>query len=130
MGQYYALGSYCGYDFSSLSQGALLGEKLICATCGSCYDITSGFVDTGPNFRNLSSFPVKVREGQIEVAVPEHIPAFSRKKFLKREAIDPRVFVVLGDNETALAAIDALRTCFTGRIIMIPSSTFGAFQNV
>lgn len=61
--KYHALGSFCGYDFTSLSQGALLGEKLLCATCGSCYDITSGFVDTGPNFRNLSSFPVKVRDG-------------------------------------------------------------------
>jgi hypothetical protein len=49
---------------------------------------------------------------------------------LKREIIDPRTFVILGDNETALAAVDALRTNFTGRIIMIPCSNFGAFENV
>lgn len=79
--------------------------------------------------RNLSTFPVKVREGLIELTVPEHIPAFSKKKFLKRQAIDPRTFVILGDNETALSAIDALRTNFTGRIIMIPCSNFGAFEN-
>jgi 3-phenylpropionate/trans-cinnamate dioxygenase ferredoxin subunit len=127
---YLALGSFCGYDFTSLSQGAFLGEKLICPTCGSNYDVSSGFVETGPNFRNLSTFPVKVRDGMIEVTVPEHIPAFARKKFLKRETIDPRTFVILGDNETALGAIDALRTNFTGRIIMIPSTTYGAFQNV
>lgn len=43
--------------------------------------------------------------------------------------IDPRVFVVLGDNETSLAAIDALRTNFTGRIVCIPANNFGSFEN-
>jgi hypothetical protein len=64
------------------------------------------------------------------LTVPEHIPAFSKKKFLKRETIDPRTFVILGDNETSLAAIDALRSCFTGRIVLIPTSNYGAFENV
>lgn len=77
----------------------------------------------------MSTFAVKVRNGEIELTVPEHIPAFSKKKFLKREVIDPRVFVVLGDNETALAAIDALRTNFTGRIVCIPANSFGSFEN-
>jgi len=48
---------------------------------------------------------------------------------LKRQTIDPRTFVVLGDSETALAAVDALRTSFTGRIIVIPCSTYGQFEN-
>jgi hypothetical protein len=61
--------------------------------------------------------------------VPEHIPAFSKKKFLKRQSIDPRTFVILGDNETALAAIDALRTNFTGRIVVVPCNSYGAFEN-
>jgi hypothetical protein len=48
---------------------------------------------------------VRIRNDQIEVIVPEHIPAFTKKQFLKRELIDPRVFVVLGDSESALSAI-------------------------
>lgn len=52
--------------------------------------------------------------------MPEHIPPFSKKKFVKRELIDPRVIVVLGDDETALAVIDALRMTFTGRIVVVP----------
>lgn len=123
------MGSFCGFDFTNLGQGALLGEKLICPTCGSNYDINSGFAETGPNMRNLSMFPIKSRGGEIDLTVPEHIPAFSKKKFLKRESIDPRTYIVLGDNETALATIDALRTNFTGRIIMMPQSGFGAFEN-
>lgn len=80
--------------------------------------------------RSLATFPVKVRDGQIELIVPEHIPAFCKKKFLKRETIDPRTMIILGDNETALAAIDALRMIYTGRIILIPCSPYGQFENV
>ena len=108
-----------------MADGAVLGEKLACAECGSNYDINSGFPDTGPNLRNLSSFSVKIRDEKIELTVPEHIPAFSKKKFLKREILDPRTYVIIGDNETALATIDALRTNFTGRIVLIPVNAFG-----
>ena len=113
-----------------MADGALLGEKLACADCGSNYDIKTGFPETGPNLRNLSSFAVKVRNGNIELTVPEHIPAFSKKKFLKREILDPRTIVVVGDNETVLSAIDALRTNFTGRIVVIPVNAFGQFENL
>lgn len=106
-----------------------MGEKLACPGCGSNYDIKCGHAESGPNLRNLSMFSVKNRKGEIELTVPEHIPAFSKKKFLKRENIDPRTFVILGDNETSLAAIDALRSCFTGRIIVIPTSKYGSFEN-
>jgi nitrite reductase/ring-hydroxylating ferredoxin subunit len=61
-GKYYATGSFCGFDFTSLAKGAVLGEKLICPTCGSNYDVCSGFTETGPTMRNLSTFPVKVRD--------------------------------------------------------------------
>jgi hypothetical protein len=61
--------------------------------------------------------------------MPEHVPAFAKKKFIKRENIDPRTFVVLGDSEAALAAIDGLRAGFTGRIVVVPSSPYGQFEN-
>ena len=82
--QYFALGSFCGFCYSNLGQGALLGEKLICPQCGSNYDINSGFAETGPNLRNLAFFPVKIRKDMIELNCPEHVPAFQKKKFLKR----------------------------------------------
>jgi nitrite reductase/ring-hydroxylating ferredoxin subunit len=43
--KYYAVGSFCGFDYSNLAQGVFLGEKLICPTCGSTYNIANGFVD-------------------------------------------------------------------------------------
>ena len=61
--------------------------------------------------------------------MPEHVPAFTNKAYIQRATIDPRVFVILGDSETALSAIDALRTNYTGRILVVPSSPFGQFEN-
>ena len=75
--------------------------------------------------RNLSNFSVKVRDEEIKVTVPEHIPAFAKRKFLGRAKIDPRTFVVLGDTEAALSAMDALRMSFTGNIVCIPTSQYG-----
>lgn len=38
--------------------------------------------------------------------------------------------MILGDTETALSAIDALRTNYTGRIVVVPSSPYGQFENL
>jgi hypothetical protein len=48
---------------------------------------------------------------------------------LKKSIIDPRTYVVIGDSEAALSAIDALRSSFTGRLICIPTSPYGTFEN-
>jgi len=48
---------------------------------------------------------------------------------LSRSKVDPRKFVVVGDSEAALSAVDALRTTFTGDIVLIPQSPYGAFEN-
>jgi len=123
------VGAFCGFDYTPLAQGALIGEKLICPTCASAYDIKNGFVDCGPSMRNISSFVVNNREGEVTVVVPEHIPAFANRKRLKKSKIDPRRFVILGDSETALSCADALRTSFTGEIIVVVMSPFGMFEN-
>jgi len=75
--------------------------------------------------RNISSFATSARDNQVSVVIPEHVPAFAERKRLKKSRIDPRTFIVLGDTETALAAIDGLRTSFTGEIILITTSPFG-----
>lgn len=79
--------------------------------------------------RNLSTFLVQERDEKLQMIIPEHVPAFQKKKFIKKAEIDPRTFIILGDSETALSAIDALRTNFTGKIIVVPTSPFGSFEN-
>ena len=127
--KYHAVGSFCGFDYTNLATGAFLGDKLICPTCGSTYNISSGFVDQGPSMRSISTFMVQTREGNVQMVMPEHVPAFSKKQFIKRQNIDPRTFVVLGDSDTALAAVDALRASFTGKVVVVPSSPYGQFEN-
>ena len=61
--------------------------------------------------------------------MPEHVPAFQRKKYIKRATIDPRTYVVLGDTETALTAVDTLRCNFTGKIVLVATSPYGSFEN-
>jgi len=56
--KYYALGSFCGFDYTNLATGAFLGEKIICPTCGSNYNVKNGFVDQGPSMRNISAFHI------------------------------------------------------------------------
>lgn len=56
--KYFALGSFCGFDYTNLATGVFLGEKIICPTCGSSYNINNGFVEQGPALRNISSFLV------------------------------------------------------------------------
>ena len=95
----------------------------------------AGLLETCPSAWNSSGKGffsrkyIKVREEEIKVTVPEHIPAFAKRKFLGRSKIDPRTFVVLGDSEAALAAMDALRMSFTGRIVCLPVSQYGQFEN-
>ncbi len=66
----------------------------------------------------------------MSVIIPEHVPAFAKKKLLKKTNIDPRTFVIIGDSEAAIAAVDALRTSFAGNIVLIPQSPFGQFENL
>lgn len=49
---------------------------------------------------------------------------------LERSSADPRVFVVIGDTPPALAALEGLRSVFTGKLICIPLNQEGAFENV
>jgi lactam utilization protein B len=44
---------------------------------------------------------------------------------IERSIIDPRTIVILGDSETALSAVDALRTSFSGKIVLVATSAYG-----
>lgn len=80
--------------------------------------------------RNISSFTIQTRDDEVSVVIPEHVPAFAYRKKLKPSNIDPRRMVVLGDTEAAVACVDALRTSFTGEILLITTSPFGQFENI
>lgn len=66
----------------------------------------------------------------MSVVIPEHVPPFANRQKLKRNMVDPRRIVVMGDSETALAAVDGLRTSYAGEIVLISTSPYGQFENM
>jgi nitrite reductase/ring-hydroxylating ferredoxin subunit len=126
-GKYHSTGAFCGFDYSPLSKGVFLNNKIYCPTCGSGYNVENGLVDDGPTMRNLSVFPIMIRKGVITAVLPEQIPPFNQRKMVDYNQLDPRTFVIVGDSETALSAVIALRAGFAGKIVVIPTSPFGAF---
>lgn len=125
----YCTASFCGYDYSDLNDGIYLGDKVICPTCGTTYNMTDGIVDSGASLRNISSFPCQIRKNMISIIVPDHIPAFALREGLKSEKMDPRTYVIIGDSEAALSALVTLRYSYSGRIVLIPTSSYGSFEN-
>ncbi len=57
---------------------------------------------------------------------------FVKTKMLDMLPITPNDLVEgwLGDTETALSAVDALRTSFTGEVLLVTTSPYGQFENL
>lgn len=118
---YFSTGSFCSYDLVDLKEGILLGEKLVCPSCLSEYNVSDGIVESGPACKNLASFPVSLRENKIFVRVPiKKLPVFSNPIVAEyNNELDPRHVVLIGDTETIVGALNNLRLFFTGKISII-----------
>lgn len=44
-GNYHATGAFCGFDYTPLAKGALIGSRIICPTCTSTYNMQTGFIE-------------------------------------------------------------------------------------
>jgi nitrite reductase/ring-hydroxylating ferredoxin subunit/thioredoxin reductase len=122
--EYYATSSFCGYDLTDLKDGVFLGNKIICPTCLSEYNIENGTPEHGPNMRFLAGFPVSLKENKLLLKTPENfIPLFAFHKNMKTLDLDPRHFVLIGDTETTVAAVDSLKKVFSGRISIVNHQT-------
>jgi nitrite reductase/ring-hydroxylating ferredoxin subunit/uncharacterized membrane protein len=70
-GQYFAFQEFCTHRFGPLSEGSFQGGQVRCPWHGSCFDVRSGEVTNGPAKVPLRTYPVRVREGKVEVRVPD-----------------------------------------------------------
>jgi nitrite reductase/ring-hydroxylating ferredoxin subunit len=115
------LSSFCGYDFTDLAKGELIGNRLICPNCLSEYNIENGHIEQGPNTKELACFPASVRDGQLKIKIPTpSIPLFQLPTIAERDnPVDPRNYVFIGDNETILGAIETIIRAYTGKITII-----------
>lgn len=67
-GQFYAVEDECTHEEFPLSEGVLTDYSIECAKHGACFDIRDGRVLAPPAFLPVKTFPVRVEDGQIQVA--------------------------------------------------------------
>jgi 3-phenylpropionate/trans-cinnamate dioxygenase ferredoxin subunit len=70
-GVIYAVADVCTHDRGPLGEGRLRGNAIECPRHGARFDVRDGSVLTPPAIRPLPTFPVRVLDGRIEVALPE-----------------------------------------------------------
>ncbi|MBN2386087.1 MAG: non-heme iron oxygenase ferredoxin subunit [Anaerolineales bacterium] len=69
-GEYFAIGDLCTHDDGPLGDGELEGYEAICPRHGARFDLRSGAVLSLPATRDIPAYPVRVREGVVEIGIP------------------------------------------------------------
>ncbi|HYV60151.1 MAG TPA: non-heme iron oxygenase ferredoxin subunit [Acidimicrobiia bacterium] len=70
-GDVYAIADTCTHDRGPLGEGRLRGHLLECPRHGSRFDVRDGEPTTPPAMRPVATFPVRVRDGSVEVLLSE-----------------------------------------------------------
>lgn len=68
-GEFFAILNACPHDGGELSNGMLEGDQIICPRHGARFSIKSGTVLSPPAYENLTTFPVKVKNGRVLVEI-------------------------------------------------------------
>ena len=68
-GDIFAIADVCTHDDGPLGEGAIEDHEITCPRHGARFDIRTGEVLSLPAVRGVSSFPVRVREGMLEIGV-------------------------------------------------------------
>lgn len=116
-----ALGARCPHFGAPLADGLLSDGRIVCPWHHACFSAKTGDLLEPPSHDGLTSYPVRVVDGQILVTVPAS-PGDARAPRLARPdpAHDPRVFAIIGAGAAGATAAWTLRAeGFQGRIVMI-----------
>jgi nitrite reductase/ring-hydroxylating ferredoxin subunit len=70
----HAVDNVCTHAYARLDEGRLRGHRLICPLHGASFDARTGAVLGAPATQALRTYPVRVRDGQIEVLAPAPTP--------------------------------------------------------
>ncbi len=68
-GELYAIEDVCTHDGEELTGGPVEGDQIICPRHGARFCLRSGKALTPPAYEDLPTYPVRIRDGRIEVAV-------------------------------------------------------------
>jgi 3-phenylpropionate/trans-cinnamate dioxygenase ferredoxin subunit len=68
-GAFYAIDDVCTHDGGPLDQGELEGYQIECPRHGARFDVRSGRALTLPAVMPVRSYPVRVEDGVVKVAI-------------------------------------------------------------
>jgi nitrite reductase/ring-hydroxylating ferredoxin subunit len=66
----FAVDNTCTHAFARMSEGYLKGTRIICPLHGATFDLRTGRVLSGPTATPLPTFPTRVVNGIVEIAMP------------------------------------------------------------
>ena len=69
-GDVYAITDTCSHDRGPLGEGRLRGHFIECPRHGSRFDVRDGEPTAPPALRAVATYPVRVRDGSVEVLIP------------------------------------------------------------
>lgn len=67
----YAVKDQCSHEDFEIGEGDLDGHELACPHHGARFDMRSGKALTLPAVEDIPVYPVRVREGVIEIGIPK-----------------------------------------------------------
>ncbi|MBN1666341.1 MAG: non-heme iron oxygenase ferredoxin subunit [Anaerolineales bacterium] len=66
----FAIADTCSHEDAPLGDGHLQGYEIICPRHGARFDVRTGKALALPAVVDIPAYPVRIREGQIEVGIP------------------------------------------------------------
>ncbi len=66
-GEYHAIEDVCTHDYSSMDDGTLEGDEIICPRHGARFNVRTGEALTAPAYEGIATFPVRVNDGTVQV---------------------------------------------------------------
>ena len=69
-GEFYAIEDVCTHDYAPLDDAKLEGDEVICPRHGARFCIRTGAVTAPPAYEPVTTFPVRIHDGQVQVRDP------------------------------------------------------------
>lgn len=66
-GEYFALENVCTHDGSEIADGCVIDDEIECPFHGARFCVRTGEVTAPPAYDPIDTFPVRIRDGVIEV---------------------------------------------------------------
>lgn len=67
--EFFAIENRCSHAMATFDTGRLRGYRIMCPLHGATFDIRDGSCTGAPATRPIRSFPVRVRDGRVEVCL-------------------------------------------------------------